>query len=54
MHLLHPVLKPAYVMQREYNCVRGRFFITLQECIFTLLNLPQRLKELVLFNFSTS
>ncbi|GAI10157.1 unnamed protein product, partial [marine sediment metagenome] len=29
-------------------------FDTLQEYIFSLLNRHQRLKELVLFNFSTS
>jgi len=32
---------------------RGRFFVTLQEYRFTLLNRHQRLKELVFFNFST-
>ncbi len=33
-------------------CVRGWFFDTLQEYIFTLLNRHQRLKELVFYNFS--
>ncbi|MBA7497994.1 hypothetical protein ES704_00728 [subsurface metagenome] len=35
------------------GCVGGRFFVTLQEYIFTLLNRHQRLKELVFLNFST-
>ena len=36
----------------QEECVRGRFFDTLQEYIFILLNRCQRLKELVFFNLT--